>query len=119
MSEAQATTQPPVDLTDEAVERVRRLIEKDGREGIRLRLGVRGGGCSGLEYVLKLDDTKTPYDVEYEIKGIPVVVDAKSALHLQGSILEYTTQLISGGFRIKNPNAGRTCGCGTSFTPNQ
>lgn len=107
---------PPITLTEAAVARVTNLLAK-APEGARLRVGVRGGGCSGLEYVLKLDAERRPNDAEYVISGVPIVVDAKSALYIQGSTLDFTNQLIGGGFRVSNPNAERTCGCGTSFTP--
>lgn len=111
-----AVPDPPITLTEAAVARVTNLLAK-APEGARLRVGVRGGGCSGLEYVLKLDAERRPNDAEYVISGVPIVVDAKSALYIQGSTLDFTNQLIGGGFRVSNPNAERTCGCGTSFTP--
>lgn len=106
----------PVTLTDGALAQARRLLAKDGREGAFLRVGIKGGGCSGLEYVLKIDTRRTPYDQEALLEGVPIVCDAKSAIYLQGSTLEYTGNLIGGGFRFENPNAARSCGCGTSFT---
>jgi iron-sulfur cluster assembly protein len=107
----------PVTLTSEAIKRVRKLIEKDGREDVFLRVGVKGGGCSGMEYVLKLDTVSKPIDQEVELDGIRIVCDSKSATFLQGTVLEFTNNLIGGGFKFENPNAGRSCGCGTSFTP--
>jgi iron-sulfur cluster assembly protein len=107
----------PVTLTPEAINRVRKLIEKDGRQGVFLRLGVKGGGCSGMEYVLKLDTARKPIDSEIDLDGVTIVCDAKSAKFLEGSVLEFTNNLIGGGFKFENPNAGRSCGCGTSFTP--
>lgn len=107
----------PVSVTDEAIARVRKLIERDGRPGLFLRLGVKGGGCSGLEYVLRLDDQPRTNDLSTEVGGIRVAVDAKSAKFLAGSVLDFTGELIGGGFRFANPKAKRSCGCGTSFTP--
>jgi iron-sulfur cluster assembly protein len=107
----------PITLTPEAVQRVRKLIEKDGREGVFLRVGVKGGGCSGMEYVIKLDTDRKVIDSELDLDGVTVVCDAKSAKFLAGSVLEFTNNLIGGGFKFQNPNAGRSCGCGTSFTP--
>jgi len=89
----------------------------DGRSEAFLRVGVKGGGCSGLEYVMKLDTVRKPIDLEQEFDGVKVICDAKSAVYLRGSTLEYTGNLIGGGFKFDNPNAGRSCGCGTSFTP--
>jgi iron-sulfur cluster assembly protein len=107
----------PISVSPEALERVKLLIAKDGREGVFLRLGVKGGGCSGMEYVMKLDVKRTPLDIEAVFDGVPVVSDSKSAKFLDGSVLQFTSNLIGGGFKFENPNAGRSCGCGTSFTP--
>lgn len=114
------TTQSfPVTLTDRALAQVKRLMAKDGRPEAFLRIGVKGGGCSGLEYVTKLDVTRKPIDLEAEIDGVTVVCDSRSAEFLQGSTFDYTGNLIGGGFKFDNPNAVRSCGCGTSFTPRQ
>ncbi|MCB8933029.1 MAG: iron-sulfur cluster assembly accessory protein [Fimbriimonadaceae bacterium] len=110
------STSFPVTLTDGALAQVRRLLAKDGRPDAFLRVGIKGGGCSGLEYVLKIDTRRTPFDQEARFGDILVVCDAKSAVYLQGSTLEYTGNLIGGGFQFDNPNAARSCGCGTSFT---
>lgn len=107
----------PVALTAGALSQVRRLIQKDGRPGVFLRLGVKGGGCSGMEYVMKLDTERKPIDIEACFEDVPVVCDAKSARFLQGSTFDYTGNLVGGGFKFDNPNATRSCGCGTSFTP--
>jgi len=107
----------PVTITERAISQLRRLIEKDPREGVFLRLGVKGGGCSGFEYVMKFDEVRKPIDLEAEFDGIPVVVDAKSAVYLRGSTFDYTGNLIGGGFKFDNPNVAKSCGCGTSFTP--
>jgi iron-sulfur cluster assembly protein len=107
----------PISITDKAIAQVKRLIAKDGRQNLFLRLGVKGGGCSGLEYVMKLDTTKKSIDLEQEFEGVQVVCDAKSAVYLRGSIFDYTGNLIGGGFKFDNPNAGKSCGCGTSFMP--
>jgi iron-sulfur cluster assembly protein len=107
----------PIIVSPVALERVKKLIAKDGREGVFLRLGVKGGGCSGLEYVIKLDTQPSKLDIDVVIDGVRVVSDSKSAKFLDGAVLEFTNNLIGGGFRFENPNAGRSCGCGTSFTP--
>jgi iron-sulfur cluster assembly protein len=107
----------PIIVSPVALERVKKLIAKDGREGVFLRLGVKGGGCSGLEYVIKLDTKPSKLDIAIEIDGVRVVSDSKSAKFLDGAVLEFTNNLIGGGFKFENPNAGRSCGCGTSFTP--
>ena len=107
----------PISITDKAIAQVKRLIAKDGRQDLFLRLGVKGGGCSGLEYVMKLDTAKKTIDLEHEFEGVHVICDAKSAVYLRGSIFDYTGNLIGGGFKFDNPNAGKSCGCGTSFMP--
>jgi iron-sulfur cluster assembly protein len=111
------TTPFPITVSPAALEQIKRLVAKDGRAEAFLRIGVKGGGCSGFEYILKLDVKSTPYDVELAQDGVRVVSDTKSAPFLQGSSLEYTGNLIGGGFKIENPNAARSCGCGSSFTP--
>jgi iron-sulfur cluster assembly protein len=118
MNDAPDATLPfPVRLDERALLQVRRLLEKDGRPEAFLRVGVKGGGCSGFEYVMRLETRHTPYDVEADFDGVKVVCDAKSAVYLRGATLVYTGNLIGGGFKFENPNAGRSCGCGTSFTP--
>lgn len=107
----------PIQITERAIAQVKRLVAKDGREEVFLRLGVKGGGCSGLEYLMKLDTVRKPIDIELQVDGITVVCDAKSAKFLEGSTFDYTGNLVGGGFAFENPNASRSCGCGTSFTP--
>ncbi|MBS1721307.1 MAG: iron-sulfur cluster assembly accessory protein [Armatimonadetes bacterium] len=106
----------PVEIAPEAVAHLQRLYAKVG-EGVFLRLGVKGGGCSGFEYVSKFDSNARESDLATEVDGIPVRIDPKSAEFLKGSRLVYTGNLIGGGFKFENPNAARSCGCGTSFTP--
>ncbi|MDE2206885.1 MAG: iron-sulfur cluster assembly accessory protein, partial [Armatimonadetes bacterium] len=83
-----------------------------------LRVGVRGGGCSGLSYYLELAEAPRAGDTELDAHGITVVVDPKSLKHITGLVLDYSTKnLLEGGWKFSNPNAARSCGCGTSFTP--
>ena len=110
-------TEFPIIVSPVALARVKKLIAKDEREGVFLRLGVKGGGCSGFEYVIKLDTKASKLDISMEIDGVRVVSDSKSAKFLDGAVLEFTNNLIGGGFKFENPNAGRSCGCGTSFAP--
>jgi iron-sulfur cluster assembly protein len=106
----------PVQFEPAAFDQIRRLLERKGHPGAFLRVGVKGGGCTGLEYVLKIEDRRLDFDLEYEQDGILVVCDAKSAMYLAGSTLKWTGNLIGGGFQFDNPNAERSCGCGTSFS---
>jgi iron-sulfur cluster assembly protein len=104
---------PVITLTDAAVKEIKRLINVQGIEEGGLRLGVKGGGCSGLSYTINFDDKIGQYDQVYEINGVKVIIDAKSAIYLQGTQLDYQKDLM-GGFL--NPNANKTCGCGESFS---
>ncbi len=107
----------PITVSDAAIEQIKKLLAKDARPAVFLRVGVKGGGCSGLEYVMKLEDKPREGDLRAEFGGVPVACDPKSAKFLQGASLEYTGNLIGGGFSFENPNAQRSCGCGSSFTP--
>lgn len=111
-----AETPFPVTLDSKAIVRVQQILAKENKQDAFLRVGVKGGGCSGLEYVMKVDEKTYENDLITEIGGFTVRCDAKSAKILQGSVLTYTGNLIGGGFLFENPNAARSCGCGTSFT---
>ncbi len=107
-----------VTITPAAVKQVRRLIEKRGNSALGLRVGVKGGGCSGLSYVMNLEEAPRDTDTVYEVDGLRVMIDPKSARFMQGVTLDYTlANLLDGGWKWTNPNAAKSCGCGTSFTP--
>ncbi len=116
-TESSPTTQSSlVTLTEAAVVEVSRLMDvQDLTEG-GLRLGVKGGGCSGLSYTINFDDKIGEFDTVCEQDGVKVIVDAKSAIYLEGMQLDYQKDLVSGGFKFINPNASKTCGCGESFS---
>ncbi len=106
-----------VTITDSAKKEVVRMFQEnnDLNDSV-LRMGVRGGGCSGLSYTLGFDKDVSEYDNVFEVEnGVKVVVDMKSYLYLRGTELDYTTDLIGGGFKFNNPNARKSCGCGSSF----
>ena len=106
-----------VTLTDKAALKVRELIdEREDKDRLALRLFVKGGGCSGLSYGLALDYPNDD-DMVSEIDGVKVLIDPESAQFVQGSQIDYKDALMGGGFAIHNPNAVRTCGCGSSFRP--
>lgn len=107
----------PVSIDPDALTRLKSLLERKGEPGSFIRVGVKGGGCSGLEYVLKLDTKRTEFDVSQDFDGAEVVSDTKSAKFLTGTTLVWTGNLVGSGFQFDNPNADRQCGCGTSFTP--
>jgi len=103
-------------LTEKASKQVKKLMEDQKLEQVFLRMGVKGGGCSGLSYSLEFDTEKGKHDKTFEIDGVPVVVDAKSYLYLNGTTLDYVTEGLQGGFTFVNPQAKSSCGCGTSFS---
>ncbi len=104
-----------VKLTPSAAQKVTALLTKQGRPGGVLRVAVIGGGCSGLQYKMDLQDAPANRDILVESGGVRVVVDPKSALYVTGSELDYLDAL-EGGFKVKNPNAATTCSCGESFS---
>ncbi len=104
-----------VTLTDIATEKVRGFLAQQEAEGeVGLRVGVRGGGCSGFQYALALDE-KRDEDEVFEHGGIPVIVDAASLRYVDGSQVDYTESLMGSGFEVTNPNVVASCGCGSSF----
>lgn len=110
------TQAPVITLTETAIKEVKRLINVQGITEGGLRLGVKGGGCSGLSYTINFDEKIGPHDQVYDFEGVKVIVDAKSAIYLQGTQLDYQKDLMSGAFKFVNPNANKTCGCGESFS---
>jgi len=104
-----------VKLTPTAAQKVSTLLAKQGRPNGVLRVAVLGGGCSGLQYKMDLQDAPASRDILVESGGVRVVVDPKSALYVTGSELDYLDAL-DGGFKVKNPNAATTCSCGESFS---
>ena len=105
-----------LDLTPAAQERVKSLLDRDGKLATHaLRLKVVGGGCSGLKYQLGFDDSLGDADNEIQAGAVRVVVDDKSDVYVAGTTLDYVDTLQESGFKIQNPNAKSTCGCGESF----
>ena len=105
-----------VKVTPSAAKKVSTLLAKQGRPAGVLRVAVVGGGCSGLQYKMDLQDGPAARDIMVETGGIRVVVDPKSALYVTGSELDYVDALQDGGFKVKNPNAATSCSCGESFS---
>ncbi|HQF92700.1 MAG TPA: iron-sulfur cluster insertion protein ErpA [Microthrixaceae bacterium] len=105
-----------ITLTDSAAVKVRQLIESEGEENLALRVAVRPGGCSGFSYEMFFDTDIAADDLSSEFDGVKVVVDPSSAQLLTGAELDYKDSLEKSGFEINNPNAQKTCGCGSSFS---
>lgn len=107
---------PAVSVTPNAAKRVQKLIDMEGKPGLMLRLGVLGGGCSGFQYQITLDDAVTEDDVVTEHHGIKLVVDQTSLEFLKGTEVDFVEDLMGASFQVRNPNASSTCGCGSSFS---
>jgi iron-sulfur cluster assembly accessory protein len=105
-----------IKLTANASRKVQTLLQRQGRPGGVLRVAVVGGGCSGLQYKMDLQDGPASRDILVETAGVKVVVDPKSALYVTGSELDYLDALQGGGFKVTNPNAATSCSCGESFS---
>src|SRR5690349_438306 len=104
-----------INLSGGAVSEIKRLMQKENKPELGLRIGVRAGGCSGMSYMLGFDSPK-PDDAVEEHDGVKVLVDPQSAMYLSGIELDYVDGLQGKGFTFKNPNATRSCGCGESFS---
>ena len=105
-----------VTITEAAAEKIKDLLSEQGNEEHGLRMGVMGGGCSGFQYKLDFEESAGDLDHVFDIDGVKVFIDMKSSLYLNGVILDYHDGLMGGGFKIENPNARTTCGCGESFS---
>jgi len=105
-----------ITITENAKKKALELMSEDGKSGFFIRVGVKGGGCSGLMYDLTFDNEIGENDKSYEDKGMKVVMDKKSVLYLIGTTLDFSGGLNGKGFVFNNPNADRTCGCGESFS---
>lgn len=105
-----------IQVTDTAKNKAISLMAEEGKPNAFIRVGVDGGGCSGLMYKLEFDNKMLEGDKEFEDNGVKIVVDKKSVLYLAGTILDFSGGLNGKGFVFNNPNANRTCGCGESFS---
>ena len=106
-----------INLSESALKAVQKFKTEQGKASTYLRVGVKGGGCSGFSYDVQFVDTvDEKVDRVFEAQGVKVVCDVKSLLYLSGMTLDYTQEMLGGGFKFINPNATGTCGCGTSFT---
>ena len=107
-----------IELSETAAREVNTIIEQQelDRENVRLRVGVKGGGCSGFSYVLDLTEQQRDTDEAFEIHGVKIVCDPKSYLYLNGTSIDFKDEIMGRGFVFNNPNATSSCGCGSSFT---
>jgi len=104
-----------ISLTDKAAQKVKDILDTEKKPDHALRVGVKGGGCSGFSYTMDIDKVFSESDQVFEDKGIKIVVDAKSFIYLSGTQVDYVENLSGSGFAFTNPNATRSCGCGSSF----
>jgi len=110
-------TNETIILTPNAIAEVKRLMENEqDNDGLMLRVGVQGGGCSGLSYIMAFDKEVGEFDKVFEFDGLKVVVDSKALLYIGGTTVDFSSEILSGGFKFDNPNSARGCGCGTSFS---
>ncbi|MFQ5775188.1 MAG: iron-sulfur cluster insertion protein ErpA [Kiloniellaceae bacterium] len=110
------TEERTITLSERAAQRVASLLEQENRPGLMLRVSVSGGGCSGFQYGFSFDDTVNPDDRTFEHGGVVAVIDEMSLELLAGSQIDYVEELVGSSFRINNPNAASSCGCGASFS---
>lgn len=113
---AAASSDTPIRITEKAVEMTKKALAEENLSGHGLRIAVRGGGCSGLEYALDFEEAARPGDTILEVSGLKVFIDMASLQYLKGTEIDYVTGLQGSGFKFNNPNAKRTCGCGSSFS---
>jgi iron-sulfur cluster assembly accessory protein len=115
-TERPADAAPLLTLTEPAAAKAKESMQREGLVGHALRVAVVGGGCSGFQYSLSFDNVARADDTVLEQHGVRMLVDATSAQYLQGTMIDYVSGLHGAGFKFVNPNASRTCGCGSSFS---
>jgi iron-sulfur cluster assembly protein len=112
-----AATESTVSVTPAAIKEIKRLIGgQPDPETAMLRVGVKGGGCSGLTYHMSFDRAAGEFDRTFTCDGITIVVDMKSLVYMAGTTIDFSSEILNGGFKFQNPKATRGCGCGTSFS---
>ena len=113
--DAASATEPVLHITPGAADEIKALLKKPENTGKSLRVYVEQGGCSGMQYSMTFDE-KRPDDAAAEMHGVSVLVDPFSAQYLRGAVVDFSDSLVGGGFKVSNPNARQSCGCGKSFT---
>ncbi len=116
MSETAASMSPDITFTDAAADKVKCLIEEENNPGLKLRIYISGGGCSGFQYGFSFDENITEGDIVVENGDVALVIDPMSYQYLTGAEVDYTEGLEGAQFVVRNPNATTTCGCGSSFS---
>src|SRR5262245_36313468 len=116
LGEDTSTWPGPVVLTDKAVEMVREAMVRENLDNYGLRVSVVGGGCSGFQYALDFENEEKPMDLTYEMEGLKIFIDPMSSQYLEGTRIDYVNGMQGAGFKFINPQAVRTCGCGSSFS---
>ena len=104
-----------ITVSDKAVDKIKEILESEQKSDGFIRVGIKGGGCSGFTYILDIEESQKEGDQLYNFDNIKVLIDSKSIIYLAGTELDYTDGLNGSGFVFNNPNAQRTCGCGNSF----
>ena len=112
----QAVFDAGISLSKQAAERLSVVMEAEGKKDFGVRMDVTEGGCSGMNYNMSFEKEQQEFDKVFESQGMKIFCDLKSYLYLKGIEIDFSTDILNGGFKIKNPNAERTCGCGTSFS---
>lgn len=116
MAQREEVLTPEITLTDKAASEIKDLLQEQGKPDAGLRVWVAGGGCSGLQYGMAIDDGEAEEgDKVFDHLGVKIMVDSMSASYMAGSVVDYVDDVLGGGFKIENPNATRSCGCGSSF----
>ncbi|MBA1147763.1 iron-sulfur cluster insertion protein ErpA [Ectothiorhodospiraceae bacterium WFHF3C12] len=116
MTVAEVETEAPLEFTDSAADKVRQLMAEEDHEGLKLRVYISGGGCSGFQYGFMFDENEEDGDTAIEKNGVTLLIDPMSVQYLTGAEIDYVEGIEGAQFVIRNPNAATTCGCGSSFS---
>jgi iron-sulfur cluster assembly protein len=114
--DARTTSEQIIHVTPSAVAELKRLMDQEKDARLFVRVGITSGGCSGMSYNMSFDNNPSEMDREFDFDGLKMRVDLKALMYLTGTTVDYKSGLLGGGFQFSNPNAKRSCGCGSSFT---
>lgn len=104
-----------INITEKAQSEFQRIMQEEGAQATGIRMGVKGGGCSGFTYVMSFETAKKDGDITLNEERVPLFIDQKSFVYLEGLEIDFVSDLLNRGFKFRNPNATKSCGCGTSF----